>query len=95
MAGVRQAIADTLGSLFDSGRAEVTTTPQPAEGGGSSISAQVAAEVGKLRETERREREAAATTKSVGDRLAALETAVTEKPPKQHRKITSWLWGDE
>ena len=51
------------------------------------VAEQVRSELAKVQAQQKRE-----------DRVSKLETAVTkltEQPPKEYRKVTQWLWGDE
>lgn len=94
---VRSVIADELGKLFASGRADVKDAAEkpagdPAPGRDrSDVTAAVRAEVAKLREAEAAEAE----KKSLAERIKDLEERLAkaaENPPEEFRRITEWMW---
>lgn len=92
---VRTVIADELGKLFDSGKADVAEGKpggDPAPGRDrSDVGAEVRREVAKLRDAEQKEQE----QRSLADRVKELEEKLAkaaENPPEEFRKITEWMW---
>lgn len=90
-------IGATLGKLFDTGKADVTTADDkpggdPAPGKDrSDVAAEVKREVEKLRADEAAQQAKA----SDRDRITALEQKLAkaaENPPEEFRKITEWMW---
>lgn len=92
--GVRQVIAESLGNLFDSGKADVVDKGSQAGAAPADISSQVRTEVEKIRAADVADAKA-------GDRIASIEAALAElkgraeKAPTEFRKITKFLWGDQ
>jgi len=97
--GLRQTIADVLGDLFKSGRADVAEG-DPATGAqqqAPDVAAQVKAEVGKIRDRERQATERETDRERV-TRLEKELAAVTHPQPKEWRRSTrimGWHRGDD
>lgn len=92
---VRSVIADELGKLFDSGKADVTEGKpggDPARGRDrSDVAADVKREVEKLRADEAEQ----AKKVSLEQRIAELEKQLKsafENPPEEFRWITEKMW---
>lgn len=101
---VREVVADVLGDLFKSGRADVDDAGDDKGKGGrrrrtaaddddDDIGRQVEAAVRKVQEKDARTK----AEQEREDRIKALEekTATPEKLPKQVRRVTRFMWGDE
>lgn len=92
---IRRVIGETLGSLFDSGKADVhdDDDDEPPKKGEKSepsdIGALVKREVAKLRRAEEREAKLAGHDKDIADLKAKSEQA----PKPQQRRSTKLMWG--
>ena len=79
-------LAEAVGRALKGGGSRATQKDQS-----EAVAAQVREEVGKIADAEKR-------TKGREDRHSALEARVKvleEKPPKEYRRITTILWGDD
>ena len=90
-----ERIGDSLGKLFDSGKADVKDGQaggDPAPGKGrEDVAAEVKREVQKLRDAEARD----AADRSLADRVRELEEKLkkaAENPPEEFRRVTEWMW---
>jgi hypothetical protein len=85
-----EAVNDRLDELMEKVSQLGRRRPSSAAERGTDVAEQVRGEVAKIKAAESRQGQ--------GDRLGALETAVkaiTEKAPKEYRRITRVLWGDD
>lgn len=94
---IQQVVGETLGSLFESGKADVAVggsgRGRAGQGSDVDIEGQVKRAVAASKEEDKR----TASEQARDAKIAELEAKLsgTEQEPKQYRRITKAIWGED